>query len=168
VITGIIKANFPSRIAFQVASRADSRTILDANGAEKLLGKGDMLFSPANLSTPIRVQGSFISRAELERVIRYIESQKVKETETEYEGVGKGVEQKSLREDEPEDELFQDALQAILETGKASASFLQRRFRIGYNRAARLIDEMESRGIIGPQNSQKPREILINRGSLKK
>lgn len=160
VITGLIKANIPSRIAFAVSSGIDSRTILDCVGAERLLGKGDMLFHPMGASKPFRAQGAFVSDDEVNKLVAYWKKQGKPEyiqevTEpTSIEGV--------LHE---EDELYDDAVQLILDTGQASISMLQRRFRIGYNRAARLIDMMELQGIVGPSQGSKPREVLIMRSS---
>ncbi|MCU0846388.1 MAG: DNA translocase FtsK [Spirochaetes bacterium] len=160
IITGIIKANFPARIAFQVPQKTDSRTIIDQNGAEKLLGKGDMLYQSPVSSYPIRVQGAFISEEEILNIVthlkkmgspNYIDIEKTlfdAEAERELDGEG-------------EDELFVEALKIVEETRKASASYLQRRLSIGYNRAARMIELMEVRGYVGPQQGSKPREVLI-------
>lgn len=159
VITGIIKANIPSRISFAVSSQVDSRTILDMAGAEKLLGKGDMLFYPVGAPKPLRVQGAFISDSEVEELVSYIK----KQAEPEYtEGVTTAgdVQDKDERE-KYQDELLEDAIRMVLETGQASASMLQRKFRIGYTRAARLIDTMEEMKIVGPNLGSKPREILM-------
>jgi S-DNA-T family DNA segregation ATPase FtsK/SpoIIIE len=162
VITGVIKANIPSRIAFGVSSIADSRTILDMGGAEKLLGRGDMLYLPVGASKPIRVQGAFISDIEIERLVNHcIEQQKAKyneemipeEVETSEEAVNNDI----------EDDLFEDAVNLVVNQGSASVSMLQRRFRIGYTRAARLIDMMEDKGIVGPYEGSKPREVLISK-----
>ena len=159
IITGIIKANFPARIAFQVAQKTDSRTIIDQNGAEKLLGKGDMLYQSPMSSFPIRVQGAFIGEDEIGRMVdhlagrydvRYIDLEECL-VFTEEEKTG----------EEGEDELFVDALKIVEETRKASASYLQRRLQIGYNRAARLIEQMEELGYVGPQQGSKPREVFI-------
>jgi S-DNA-T family DNA segregation ATPase FtsK/SpoIIIE len=160
VITGVIKANIPSRIAFGVSSSTDSRTILDGNGAEKLLGKGDMLFLPVGASKATRIQGAFLSDDEVERVVRHcIEQQKAQYSE---EMMPKEGEQEEISE-EVTDELYYDAVQLILEMQTASVSMLQRRFRIGYARAARLIDEMEVRGVVGPYEGSKPREVLLGK-----
>lgn len=158
VITGVIKANFPYRLSFQVSSKVDSRTVLDMNGAERLLGKGDMLFLPAGLSKPIRAQGSLVGDQEIERVVSFLKSQGQPDYQEE---IFKEAEPASFPESE-EDELFERAVQTVLDFGQASASTLQRRFRIGYNRAARLIDRMEKEGIIGPLQGSKPRQILIH------
>lgn len=160
VITGTIKANVPSRISFAVSSQVDSRTILDMAGAEKLLGKGDMLFYPVGASKPLRVQGAFISDTEVEALVTYIKEQ----AEPEYtEGVTT-VEAGGSSKEEPahfEDELLEDAVRMVLETGQASVSMLQRKFRIGYTRAARLIDTMEEMKIVGPNMGSKAREIIM-------
>jgi len=158
VITGLIKANFPYRIAFQVASKTDSRTILDTVGAEKLLGRGDMLFSPAGAPAPIRIQGAYISE---EEVIRIVEELKRKGP-PEYIDDIIGDDSESNEDFDGEDPIFNDAVEIVLKTKRASASFLQRRLRIGYNRAARLIELMEEKGIIGPPRGSKPREIFID------
>lgn len=163
VITGLMKANIPGRIAFSVASLTDSRTILDAPGAEKLLGRGDMLLSTASLSKPVRIQGSFISEAEVKRVIEYLKG----DEEPEYDAsivdakANTGTMSMFGGPTDNQDPLFAEAKTAILEAGKASASFLQRRLRVGYARAARILDELEEAGVIGPADGSKPRDILI-------
>jgi len=160
VITGVIKANFPSRIAFQVASKTDSRTILDMNGAERLLGRGDMLFLPGGQGEPIRVHGAFISMEETERLV-----QAVKETQYEAEEVAVFHERTDISSAEADrDALFDDAVEIVVEYEQASTSFLQRRMKVGYSRAARLMDELESAGIVGPAEGAKPREILVDTG----
>jgi len=159
VITGLIKANIPSRIAFGVSSQVDSRTILDMVGAEKLLGRGDMLYLPVGASKPVRVQGAFLSDQEVESVVTFCRSQEKAEYQ---EGLVPEVEEAADAPDEQEDELFDQAVQIILESKQASVSLLQRRMRIGYTRAARLIDYMEARGIIGPYEGSKPREVLMS------
>lgn len=156
VITGVIKANIPSRIAFSVSSQTDSRTILDTGGAEKLLGRGDMLFLPVGSSKPTRVQGAFLSDEEVERVVDHcIEQQKASYQEDMIPEENNDV------TEEVEDELYEEAVQLIIEMQSASVSMLQRRFRIGYTRAARLIDAMEARGIVGPYEGSKPRSVLV-------
>lgn len=160
VITGIIKANVPSRIAFAVSSGIDSRTIIDGNGAEKLLGRGDMLFVPMGENKPIRVQGAFISDQEVENIVEFVTSQQeadyqehmmpTDEVETSNGGGNSSV-----------DEYFEEAKALIVEMQTASISLLQRRFRIGYNRAARLIDELEEHGVVGPSEGSKPRKVLM-------
>lgn len=159
VLTGLIKANVPSRIAFAVSSQIDSRTILDMAGAEKLIGKGDMLFYPMGASKPLRVQGAFISDAEIDKMTEFIKQQ----GEPEYdESVQKAQSEHTDSEiDFFEDELMRQAIDMVLETGQASASMLQRRFRIGYTRAARMVDTMEAMHIVGPSNGSKAREILM-------
>jgi len=167
VITGLIKANVPARIAFAVASSIDSRTILDSSGAEKLLGKGDLLFTTADLSKPRRIQGAFLSDEEIERVINFWQSQSdpdylddITEGQTRFTGPGfnGGL--------DGDDELLEEAKQVVIKAGKASASLLQRRLRVGYARAARLLDLLEERGVIGPGEGAKPREILVSDSEL--
>lgn len=165
VITGLIKANVPSRVALQVASQIDSRTILDQIGAEKLLGAGDMLFLSGELAKPIRLQSAYISEEELHSVVDYLKSQSSGHDldSIDLDGVsGTGGEATfgSMGGDD-DDDLFEEAKQAVVEAGKASTSYLQRKLRIGYSRAARLMDILEERGVIGPQDGSKPREILI-------
>jgi len=161
VITGVIKANIPSRIAFGVSSQVDSRTILDMAGAEKLLGRGDMLFLPVGMSKPIRVQGAFLSDKEVEAVVQFARDQ----AQAEYrEDLVPEPGDEGQDPDDDLDELFDQAVQIVLEAKQASVSLLQRRMRIGYARAARLIDQMEARGIVGPYEGSKPREVLISEG----
>lgn len=157
VITGIIKANVPSRIAFAVSSGVDSRTIIDGSGAEKLLGRGDMLFLPMGENKPVRVQGAFISDEEVEHVVTFVTDQQG----ANYVEEMMPTEETKSKESEVEDEVYDDAVALIVEMQTASISLLQRRFRIGYNRAARLIDEMEMRGIVGPSEGSKPRKVNI-------
>ena len=159
VITGIIKANVPSRVAFAVSSGTDSRTILDGNGAEKLLGRGDMLFQPMGQNKPTRVQGAFISDEEVEAVVAFVKDQQ----EPNYVEEMIPTDEPSKSTEEPEDEYFNDAVDMIVEMQTASISLLQRRFRIGYNRAARMIDEMEMRGIVGPSEGSKPRVVNMQK-----
>ena len=157
VITGVIKANIPSRIAFSVSSQTDSRTILDMGGAEKLLGRGDMLFLPVGASKPIRVQGAFLSDEEVERIVDFVIDQQKAQYQEEMipQDINEEVE-------EVDDDLYDDAVQLVLEMQTASVSMLQRRFRIGYTRAARLIDAMEVRGVVGPYEGSKPRTVLVS------
>lgn len=156
VITGVIKANIPSRIAFAVSSAVDSRTILDSGGAEKLLGRGDMLYLPAGLSKPVRVQGAFVSDEEVERVVHYvIEQQKAQYEES---MIPDEVEEPLL---EDVDELFEEAVEIVIDQGQASISMLQRRLKIGYARAARIVDQMEELNIVGPPEGSKPRKLFI-------
>ena len=157
VITGLIKANVPSRIAFAVSSGVDSRTIIDTNGAEKLLGRGDMLFEPIDQNKPIRIQGAFISDHDVEAVVDFIKNERPAEYDDQMMVSDAEMQQEEQKEDE--DELFGEALQFVAQEQKASTSLIQRRFRIGYNRAARIIDDMEQRGYIGPANGSKPREV---------
>lgn len=163
VITGVVKANIPSRISFAVSSSIDSRTILDQIGAEKLLGKGDMLFLPQGENTPIRIQGTFISEEEIKNVVDHtIAQQKARYDETllmdeEEERATTNLE----TSDDYDEPLYNEIVEFVVTQGKASASLLQRRFRLGYNRAARCIDLLEDRGIIGPANGSKPREVLV-------
>jgi len=169
VITGTIKANIPSRIALQVASQVDSRTILDQVGAEKLLGQGDMLFLSGELAKPVRLQSAFISEEELKDVVEYLKNQTdAQELDSinldEKEGSPDSF-FGSIDDGEEDDDLYEDAKQAVLEAGKASTSYLQRKLRIGYSRAARLIDILEEKGIIGPQQGSKPRDILLDQDS---
>ena len=155
VITGVIKANIPSRIAFAVSSSIDSRTILDMGGAERLLGRGDMLFLPAGASKPTRVQGAFVSDREVETVVNFV----VEQQKAQYQEEMIPTEEVELLEET--DELFDDAVQLVMNMQTASVSMLQRRFRIGYSRAARIVDQMEQRGIVGPPEGSKPRQVLI-------
>jgi S-DNA-T family DNA segregation ATPase FtsK/SpoIIIE len=163
VITGLIKANFPARISFQVSSKIDSRTILDCNGAESLLGMGDMLFLPPGTAKMIRSHGAFVSDAEVLRVVDFLKKQ------------GKPVYEKSIlemkesdsrgaHEDEEDDPQYDAALALVAEARQASISMVQRRLRIGYNRAARIIEKMEREGVVGPSDgTSKPREVFINK-----
>ena len=166
VITGVVKANIPSRIAFAVASQIDSRTILDMGGAEKLLGKGDMLYKPMGENTPLRIQGNFISDDEIERVIAYTSKEQVASYDESITQMNQNTESISTagvggRDTSEDDPLYNEIVDFAIETEKVSASLLQRRFRLGYNRAARIVDLLEERGVIGPQNGSKPREVLI-------
>ncbi|WP_053366223.1 FtsK/SpoIIIE family DNA translocase [Bacillus sp. FJAT-27245] len=158
VITGVIKANIPSRIAFAVSSMTDSRTILDMGGAEKLLGRGDMLFLPVGATKPIRVQGAFLSDEEVENTVEFVISQQ--KAQYQEEMIPDDVQEV---EGEVDDELYEEAVDLIVEMQTASVSMLQRRFRIGYTRAARLIDEMEARGVVGPYEGSKPRAVLVSK-----
>ena len=164
VITGVVKANIPSRISFAVASQIDSRTILDAGGAEKLLGKGDMLFKPMGQNNATRIQGNFISDEEIERVIAYVSKQQVpqyNDTMTVAQASSSNGGGNAGGVDEDDDPLYNDIVDYCIQSGKVSASLLQRKFRLGYNRAARIVDLLEERGIIGPPNGSKPREVLV-------
>lgn len=157
VLTGVIKANFPARISFKVASKVDSRTVLDMNGADKLVGKGDMLFLKPSLAKPIRAQGALIQDQEIERVTEFLRSQRAPSY---HEGILQEQE-KRMGTQVAKDELYEEAVRAVLETRHASVSVLQRRFGLGYSRAARLIDMMEEEGIVGPYRGSKPREVLV-------
>ena len=173
VITGIVKANIPSRIAFAVSSQTDSRTILDMGGAEKLLGKGDMLFYPIGYNKPVRVQGAFVSDAELNRIVDFIIKQSIPvnysdEVTTqalECENKNNSSNENNSN-DYYEDELFESAVQLVVDMGQASSSMLQRRFRIGYTRAARLVDMMEELGIVSQSAGSKPREVILSRQEI--
>lgn len=161
IITGVIKANIPSRIAFAVSSSIDSRTILDTSGAEKLLGKGDMLFSPMGASSPLRVQGCFVSDEEVASIVHYVSQQQAAVYEDRYVNV-KAVSSHSSGDDyDDEDEEYEMCREFVIQAQKASTSLLQRKFRIGYNKAARIIDQLEADGVIGPQLGSKPREVFI-------
>jgi S-DNA-T family DNA segregation ATPase FtsK/SpoIIIE len=157
VITGIIKANFPSRIAFQVFSKVDSRTILDMNGAEALLGRGDMLYLASGSPKPLRLQGAFITMEEIERLVDFWTSQGGPLFSADLSPAKKG----DLVTEESEDELYDDAVEIVMRAKQASTSLLQRRLKIGYGRAARLLDDMQVRGIVGPADGNKPRKILV-------
>lgn len=166
VITGVVKANIPSRIAFAVASNIDSRTILDSSGAEKLLGKGDMLFLPMGENVPTRIQGCFIDDAEIERIIDHVCKQQAAHYDSamenlEVNGSGNGIHGLPDEKEEYDDPLYNEIVEFAIQTGKVSTSLLQRRFRLGYNRAARVVDLLEERGIVGPANGSKPREVLV-------
>ena len=163
IITGLIKANIPSRIAFAVSSQADSRTILDRGGAEHLVGKGDMLFNPLGIGTALRVQGTFVSDKEVQRVIDHVKSQ-VDEIKYADEVIDT-IENNNIsnpEKDDDADELLAEATECVVMQGQASTSMIQRRFRVGYNRAARIMDQLEARGVIGPQDGARPRKVLIS------
>lgn len=164
VITGVVKSNIPSRISFAVSSNIDSRTILDMGGAEKLLGKGDMLYLPMGENSPIRIQGCYISDEEIKRIIDYcVSAQKAQYDETLFNADNSGSNYgKSNEVEEYDDPMYNEVVEFAIQTGKISASLLQRRFRFGYNRAARIVDLLEERGIIGPATgTSKPREVLV-------
>lgn len=169
VITGLIKANIPSRIAFAVSSQVDSRTILDQVGAEKLLGKGDMLFFPTGAPKPTRIQGSFISDKEVEKIVNFVKAngeasynEDIIESIEKANSTDKEIEEGSLDDDET-DPLLAEAIEVVIETGQASTSFIQRKFKVGYARAGRIIDQMEERGVISGYQGSKPREVLMNK-----
>lgn len=163
VITGTIKANIPSRISFAVSSQVDSRTILDMSGAEKLLGQGDMLFYPSSYSKPVRLQGAFISNKEVEKVVEFLQNQNVTQYDEEIIDVVQNAKQADF---DDSDELLKDAIRIVLNEGVASISLLQRKLKVGYSRAARMIDEMEVRGIVGGFEGSKPRKVLISEEDL--
>ena len=165
VITGVIKANIPSRIAFAVSSQVDSRTILDMQGAEKLVGKGDMLFNPMGMGKPVRIQGAFISDNEVHKVIEYVKSQ-VEDVDYNQDVLTRIERTDAGNSGEDTDELLPEAIDLVVKSGQASVSMLQRRFRIGYNRAARIMDMMEARGIVSPQDGSRPRQVLISEEEL--
>jgi len=168
IITGVVKANIPSRISFAVSSQIDSRTILDMSGAEKLLGKGDMLFLPMGESVPMRIQGAYVSEEEIQKLVDYTISQQkaiydesltIDKSESASSSSSGGDDYSSA--DEYDDPIYNEVVDFAVSTGKISASLIQRRFRLGYNRAARIVDLLEERGIIGPPNGSKPREVLV-------
>ncbi len=171
VITGVIKANIPSRISFAVSSQIDSRTILDGSGAEKLLGKGDMLYYPVGESKPLRVQGCFISEEEVEQVVSFIKSEQgdINYEEEIIDHINSAADSKTSEageNSEDVDELLNDVINAVVEYGQASTSFIQRKFRIGFNRASRIMDQLEERGIISEKDGSRPRQVLITRQQL--
>lgn len=177
VITGVIKANIPSRISFAVSSQIDSRTILDMGGAEKLLGRGDMLYYPVGSSKPTRVQGCFVTDGEVEKVVDFIKGssssnydeqlmEDIEKNAAQVSGKGGGSRAGSSDSDDDADELLDAAIEVVVEAGQASTSLLQRRLKVGYARAARLVDEMEQRGIVGPFEGSKPRQVMISKERL--
>ncbi len=163
VITGLIKANLPSRISFAVSSSIDSRTVLDVTGAEKLLGKGDMLFLPIGENAPVRIQGAYVTDEEVKRVVDYTVSQQKAQYDDRFSLDSANATQMHTdgEDEEYEDPLYNEIVEFVVRNEKASASLLQRRFKLGYNRAARIIDLLEERGIVGPQQGSKPREVLV-------
>ncbi len=165
VITGVIKANIPSRIAFAVSSHIDSRTILDTGGAEKLLGKGDMLYHPMGLPKPIRIQGTFISDDEIKRVVENIKEQQIETKNMEQTDIINEIENVQVK-DEDVDEFLEQAMEIVVNDGQASVSYIQRKFKVGYARAARIIDQLEERGIVGGHEGSKPRKVLITKEEL--
>ena len=172
VITGVIKANLPSRIAFQVASQVDSRTILDTKGADTLIGRGDMLFSPPGSSRLVRAQGAFVSDEEVQEMVEFLK----RNGPPQYaQSVQQQIDRASREEEDGEEgegdlgedgDLYQEALEVLKATKRASTSMIQRKLRIGYNRAARIMEIMEEKGIVGPENGSSPREILVDLDSL--
>jgi len=172
VITGNIKANIPTRIAFAVSSQIDSRTILDTSGADKLIGRGDMLYYPVGAPKPLRLQGCLVTDKEVESIVESIKSQGhpdgydsevMTKIEEESQKSEKGKRNVSDGADDADDEMFMPAVEIAVEAGNVSASMLQRRLKLGYARAARLVDEMQDRGIVGPPDGSKPRQTLISR-----
>ena len=170
VITGVIKANIPSRISFAVSSGIDSRTILDQTGAEKLLGRGDMLYSPMGANKPLRIQGAFISEEEVENVVDFIKSS---EDEVNYrEEIIEHINNESLSTTnkssggEENDVLLDEAIQLVVEYQQVSTSFIQRKFKIGFNRASRIMEELEAQGIISERDGSKPRKVLISKDEI--
>ncbi len=169
VITGIIKANVPSRIAFAVSSQIDSRTILDMAGAEKLLGKGDMLFYPIGASKPVRVQGAFVSDKEVESIVGFIKSNGEVSYNSDIieqiENANKSDKEKDedIDSEDDADEFLNEAIECVIEIGQASTSYIQRKFKVGYARAGRIIDQMEARGVISGYAGSKPREVLMTK-----
>jgi len=163
VITGVIKANIPSRIAFAVSSQTDSRTILDMGGAEKLLGRGDMLFYPSGAAKPIRVQGAYLSEKEVEDIVEYIKGQVEPDYNQDIIEEIASANEFPNGDQETYDELLPNAIEIVVDSGQASISMIQRRLRVGYARAARLIDEMEKRGIVSGFDGSKPRNVLITK-----
>ena len=172
VITGVIKANIPSRISFAVSSQIDSRTILDSSGAEKLLGKGDMLYYPVGESKPLRVQGCFISEEEVEQVISFIKSEQGEDTSYEediIEHINSAADSSSSGShdgNDDVDELLNDAINIVVEFQQASTSFIQRKLRVGFNRASRIMDELEERNIISEKDGSRPRQVLVTKEQL--
>jgi S-DNA-T family DNA segregation ATPase FtsK/SpoIIIE len=174
VVTGVIKANIPTRIAFAVSSHIDSGTILDSAGAEKLLGRGDMLFKPMGATKPFRVQGCFVSDEEVERVVEFVKSGGKADyddnvmLEIERQAAIEkqqftGVSEEAANADDP---MLEEAIKVVVELGQASTSLLQRKLKLGYARAARIVDELEERGIVGPYEGSKPRQVLITKDQL--
>jgi S-DNA-T family DNA segregation ATPase FtsK/SpoIIIE len=161
VITGVIKANIPSRISFAVSSQVDSRTILDMSGAEHLMGSGDMLLNPLGRAKPLRIQGAFVADSEVHSVLDYVRKQVDADySEEVINSIAGGFEEEL--DDEDSDELLPEAIETVVMAKQASASMLQRRFRIGYNRAARLVEIMEAKGIVGPADGSRPRNVLLS------
>jgi len=161
VITGVIKANFSARIAYQVATKIDSRTILDVNGAEQLLGSGDMLYLPPGSSKPIRIQNAFLSADEVERIVDHIASQQGYSQAAHLPSISERKKGTGMSGSSTKDDLFEEAARLIVRHQQGSVSLLQRRLKVGYSRAARLVDELEAAGIVGPFDGSKAREVLV-------
>ena len=161
VITGLIKANFPSRLAFQVASRTDSRVILDMNGAESLLGNGDSLYLPAGKPEPYRIHGAYVSGEETERVVAFLKNQGVPAVADD-----SVLETVRISDESADDELYEEAMRLVVLHQQASTSMLQRRLKVGYSRAARLLDLLEERGVVGPPDGAKGREVMVTEHEL--
>ena len=162
VLTGLIKANFPARIAFQVSSKTDSRTILDANGAEALLGRGDMLYLASGTGKLVRLHGSFVPDDDVHRVVEFVK----KQASPVYTEELKSLKQEDAREEEERDEVYEQAKDLVMSSGQASASLIQRRLRVGYPRAARMIEQMEQDGIVGAPGRDGRREVLVRKGPV--
>jgi S-DNA-T family DNA segregation ATPase FtsK/SpoIIIE len=162
VLTGLIKANFPARIAFQVSSKTDSRTILDANGAEALLGRGDMLYLASGTGRLMRLHGSFVSDDDVRRVVEFVKAQALPSYNQELQS----LKQEEVKEEEAQDEVYEQAKELVLSTGQASASLIQRRLRVGYPRAARMIEQMEADGLVGAAGRDGRREVIGRRGPV--
>jgi DNA segregation ATPase FtsK/SpoIIIE, S-DNA-T family len=165
VLTGIIKANFPARISFQVSSRVDSRTILDGIGAENLLGQGDMLFLPPGVGRIVRIHGAFISEEEVHKVTDFLKAQMKPDYDSAIMAQVTKDEESEAEEDIEMDEKYDKAVELVIQSGQASISMIQRKLRVGYNRAARMIEVMEKSGIVGPSDGVKPRDVYGRRGA---
>ena len=166
VITGLIKANIPSRIAFAVSSQTDSRTILDMSGAEKLLGKGDMLYSPIGMNKPVRIQGAFLTEEEVEKITDFVQvNNHVEDLEQSQQEISKEIDEIVIATDKKgnsDDDLYEQVVDFAYENEEISVSLVQRQFRIGYNRASRIVEDMEKNGIVGKSDGSKPRKVLKN------
>jgi S-DNA-T family DNA segregation ATPase FtsK/SpoIIIE len=163
VLTGLIKANFPTRMSFKVSSKIDSRTILDGSGAEHLLGAGDMLFMPPGTSKLQRIHGAYISEKDTERVVSFLKEQQTASYDKAILEIAEEPETGGNGENEEYDEKYDEAVALVCETGQASISMVQRRLRVGYNRAARMIETMEKEGVVGPADGSKPREVIVRK-----
>jgi DNA segregation ATPase FtsK/SpoIIIE, S-DNA-T family len=161
VVTGLIKANIPSRIAFMTASQADSRVILDIGGAEKLVGHGDMLFLPSNVSKPTRIQGAWVTETEIAAVSEWVRSQQEAEYELTIDGLGRAGSDDEDEDWEEQDELYEEAAELVVRSQLGSTSMLQRKLKVGFARAGRLMDQLEEHGIVGPSVGSKPRDVLM-------